>query len=135
MVSYSLTYFYMLLFHSVSTFHPYMFCCSSLVLVFLCVVLLLIAMSCHCPVSVCVRLSHSIKDYILTYLCILYGRTCLFTVLVIYSLGGVVTFLKVKKHNFVSDTHSLLRSRALYLVHKQNVVAQRSLFSVIAVIK
>ena len=30
-------------------------------------VLLLIAMSCHC--SVCVRLSHLIKDYLLTYLC------------------------------------------------------------------
>jgi len=29
-------------------------------------VLLLIAMSCHC--SVCVRLSHLIKDYLLTYL-------------------------------------------------------------------
>ena len=42
--------------------------CSSLVLVFLCfvIVLLLIAMSCHCPV--CLRLSHSIKDYLLTYM-------------------------------------------------------------------
>jgi len=39
---------------------------SSLVIVFLCVILLLIAMSCQCP---CVRLSHSIKrDYLLTYL-------------------------------------------------------------------
>jgi len=40
---------------------------SSLVLVFICcvIVLLLIAMSCHCPV--CVRLSHSIIDYLLTY--------------------------------------------------------------------
>ena len=38
---------------------------SSLVIVFLCfvIVLFLIAMSCHCPV--CVRLSHSIKDYLL----------------------------------------------------------------------
>jgi len=57
--------FYLLLFHSVST--PMCFC-SSLDLVFLCFVIvsLLIAMSCHCPL--CVRLSHSIKDYLLTYL-------------------------------------------------------------------
>ena len=40
---------------------------SSLVLVFFCFILLLIAMSCHCPF--CVRLSNSIKiTYLLTYL-------------------------------------------------------------------
>jgi len=62
MVSYN---FYLLLFHSVSIHICF---CSSVVLVFLCcvTVLLLIAMSYHCPV--CVRLSHSIKDYLITYL-------------------------------------------------------------------
>jgi len=39
--------------------------------VFFCLfVLLLIAMLCHC--SVCVRLSHLIKDYLLTYLLLIY---------------------------------------------------------------
>jgi len=47
-------------------FLPIYVFCSSFVLVFLCFILLLIARSCHCPV--CVRLSHSIKDYLLTYL-------------------------------------------------------------------
>ena len=60
MVSYN---FYLLLVrHSVSTLD--VFFCSSLALVFLFVILLLIAMSCHFPSWV--RLSHSIK--ILTYL-------------------------------------------------------------------
>ena len=40
--------------------------CSSLVLVFLCFVIASHSMSCHC--LVCVRLSHSIKNYLLTYL-------------------------------------------------------------------
>jgi len=61
--------------------------CSSLVLVFLCVILLLIAMSCHCPF--CVRLSHSIKGlltylliYFLTYLTTCYRHVvvCLYSV-------------------------------------------------------
>ena len=50
-------------------FPPLCVFCSNLDLVFICfvIVLLLIAISCHC--HVCVRLSHSIKDYhLLTYL-------------------------------------------------------------------
>ena len=57
-------FYRLLVWHFVST--PRCFC-SSLVLVFLCVILLLIAMSCHSPF--CVRLSHSINR-LLTYLLI-----------------------------------------------------------------
>ena len=60
--------------------------CSSLVSVFLCVILFLIAMSCHCPF--CVRLSHSIKR-LLTYLLITETINTLF--LVVNFIKCVVT--------------------------------------------
>ena len=81
---------YLLLFHSVST--PICFC-SSLVSVFLCFVIVLLLIRCH--VTVLFVLSHSIKDYLLTYLLITYS----------FKLSVHRTILAIIKYAEDTNTH------------------------------